>query len=310
MKKVKVFAPASIGNVAIGFDFLGLALEQPGDELTITEGDKPGIVIQEIIGDNGKLSKDVLKNTASFAAHRLLQHLGQSEVPVKLTLHKKMAMGTGLGSSAASAVAGVYGMNEYLGSPLSKKELLPFAVEAEQMADGAFHADNVAPSLLGGLVFVRPEKSLNHICLPMPWDLSIVMVFPHMQILTSESRAVLKKEIDLKSFITQGCNIMQCTSALYTGDLEQFRDGFKDLIIEPQRAHLIPDFYDIRDIAEKNECIGYSISGAGPSLFALFDQEESAKNYLSQVESYFESNQKKADCFISKVNNQGAKRID
>ena len=144
-KEVRVFAPATVANVACGFDVLGFAIEAPGDEVVARHSDKPGLRITKITGDNGKLPKDPEKNTAGVAALDLLRHLGMSDRGIELEIHKKMPFGSGLGSSAASAVAGTYAVNKLIGEPLAKKQLLPFAMQGEASADGAWHADNVGP---------------------------------------------------------------------------------------------------------------------------------------------------------------------
>ena len=166
---IKVFAPASVANVACGFDILGFALEKPGDEIIVRFSDTPKLKITKITGLKGlKLPYEVEKNTAGFAAQRLLDHLGESNRGIEMEIHKKMPFGSGLGSSAASAVAGAMAINELLRRPLSKRELLPFAVLGEQVADNAYHADNVAPSLLGGMIFIRDNLTLDVHRIPIP----------------------------------------------------------------------------------------------------------------------------------------------
>ena len=178
---VKVFAPASVANVGIGYDILGFALDKPGDDVLVREGRVPGLVISEIKGAKGKLPYEVLKNTAGYSAHRLLEHLGETKAPIEMVIHKKMPFGSGMGSSAASAVAGVYAVNEYLKTGLTKSEILKFAVEGEEIADGAFHADNVAPCLLGGMVLIRDNPSLDFKKLHIPQGLYVAMIHPHIK---------------------------------------------------------------------------------------------------------------------------------
>ena len=184
---LKVFAPASVANVAVGYDIMGFPINGIGDEVIIKEGKTNGLVIKAIYG-NKSLSKEINKNTAGYAAHKLLEHLDMLDLPIEMELHKKMAIGTGMGSSAASAVAGVFAVNEYLNRPLEKKELLRFATLGEQIADGSFHADNVAPSLLGSIILIRDNQTLDFVKLPSPEGLKCVLVHPHVQVLTKDSR--------------------------------------------------------------------------------------------------------------------------
>ncbi len=308
-QEVKVYAPATVANLAVGYDILGLALESPGDEVIVRQGTRSGLHITRITGDEGKLPLAVEKNTAGYAALQLLRHLGKTDMPIEMEIHKKMAMGTGLGSSAASAVAGVYGVNAYLGHPLSKSEILRFAVEGEQIADGAFHADNVAPSLFGGIVLIRSNDTLETTQLPVPAQLAVAMVYPHIQILTSESRAILSESVPLDQVIAQTGNIATVISGLYEGDMKKIGTALCDVIIEPQRAHLIPQFSQLKEIAINNAALGFSISGAGPSLFALCDGLESAEQVRSALASHLDSQTIAADTFVSTINTQGAYQI-
>lgn len=308
-QEVTVFAPASVANLAVGYDILGLALENPGDEVVVRTGSIPGLKIKSITGDGGKLPLDIEKNTASYAALQLLKHLGKSDLPIEMEIHKKMAMGTGLGSSAASAVAGVFGVNAYLGNPLTKAEILRFAVEGEQKADGAFHGDNVAPSLFGGIVLIRSNATLEMTQLPVPDHLHLAMVYPHLEVLTSESRALLKETVPLSAMIDQTGNIATFISALYENDIKKIGRALTDVVIEPQRAHLIPEFYSLKEIALANGALGFSISGAGPSLFALCDSKETADRIRVALSLHLNQHNIMADTFVSAINTQGAIQI-
>ncbi len=309
MKEVKVFAPASVANLAVGYDILGLALDSPGDEVVVREGSVPGITISKITGDKGLLPTDPIKNTASFAALQLLKHLGKEDLPIEMEIHKKMAMGTGLGSSAASSVAGVYAVNAYLGHPLTKAQILKFSVEGEQKADGAYHADNVAPSLLGGIILIRSNTDLDIIQLPIPKGLYIAMIYPHIEILTSESRSILSDKVGLDDFIGQTGNIAAFVASLYNADLDLMSRSLNDLVIEPQRAKLIPEFYALKEIALFNQAIGFSISGAGPSMFALCKDEAIANTIVAKSKQHLNNTGIDADCFVSKINTEGAVQL-
>ena len=306
---IKVFAPASVANVAVGFDVLGFALEAPGDEIIVREGNSPGITITSIQGASGKLPYDVMKNTAGFAAKRLLDFIGESDRPIEMEIHKKMPFGSGLGSSAASAVGGVFAVNEFLKTGLSKYDILNFAVEGEQIADGAYHADNVAPSLLGGMIMIRDNATLDLKKLHIPIGLNAVVIYPHVEILTRESRGILKNEVDFKTVIRQQGNLGSFVAAMYTSDFGMIGRSLEDLLVEPQRAHLIPLFYDMKELAMKSGALGFSISGAGPSMFALCDNSGIAEEISEKAKILYMSKKMEVNTYLSKINHEGAVRF-
>ena len=202
---IKVFAPASVANVACGFDVLGFALEKPGDEIIVRFSDEPGLRITKIRG--GKLPYEVEKNTAGYAALKLLEHLGESNRGIEMEIHKKMPFGSGLGSSAASAAAAVFAINELLRRPLEKRDLLEFAVLGESIASGAIHADNVAPSLLGGFTLVRDSTTNDVHRIHVPRGMYATVIYPKVEVLTKEARAMLKTEVSLKNAVKQTANM-------------------------------------------------------------------------------------------------------
>lgn len=306
---IKVWAPASVANVAVGFDILGFALDKPGDQIYIQEGKAPGLVITEIKGAQGKLPLDVMKNTAGYAAHRLLEHIGALDVPLEMRIHKKMPFGSGLGSSAASAVGGVYAVNEFLNTGLSKLDILKFAVEGEEIADGAYHADNVGPSLLGGLILIRDNATLDVKKIFVPSGLTIVVIYPRIQVLTRESRGILTKEVSFADTIHQTGNLAAFIAGMYTSDYDLIGRSLQDVLVEPQRAHLIPGFFDIKDIALKEGALGFSISGAGPSMFAMCTSTLMAESIAAKATEYLKAKKIRSDFFISEINQEGAYRF-
>lgn len=302
---LKVYAPASVANVAVGFDILGFAIEKPGDEIIIKQGKQPGLVISKITGDKKKLPYELEKNTAGYAALKFLEHIGEADRPLEMEIHKKMPFGSGLGSSAASAVAGVYGVNEFIGSPLEKKDLLPFAVLGEQIADGAYHADNVAPSLFGGMVMVR-NATLDYVKIPIPYGLYVSAIYPHISILTKDSRSVLSDDLKLKTHIEQSSHLGFFLAGMYTSNFEMIGKSLKDILIEPQRAQLIPHFYEMKDLAMDGGALGFSISGAGPTVFGLFDNSLKCENASEQISQLLSKNGIKNTVYNSKINLEGA----
>ncbi|MBK8701626.1 MAG: homoserine kinase [Saprospiraceae bacterium] len=305
---IKVFAPASVANLAVGFDILGLALEKPGDDILVREGKSPGLVITQITGAKNKLPLDVQKNTAGYAAQQLLKHLGETDRPLEMEIHKKMPFGSGLGSSAASAVGGVFAVNEFLKTGLSKSEILRFAVEGEEIADGAYHADNVAPSMLGGIVLIRDNQTLDFKKIHVPQGLYIAIIYPQITLLTRDSRNVLSPMADMATVIKQSGNLAAFIAALYTSDYGLLSRSLQDVLIEPQRADLIPCFYEIKDMALKTGGLGFSISGAGPSMFCVCDNSHLAEEICLKGSMILKNQKIRSSGFVSKINLEGAYR--
>lgn len=306
-KEVRVFAPATVANVAVGFDILGFAIDGPGDEVVARLAESPGVRIACISGDGGKLPLQAEKNTAGFAAIRLLEQLGKPELGVELEIHKKMPFGSGLGSSAASAAAGVMAVNALLGMPVPKIESLHCAVLGEQIADGAYHADNVAPSLLGGIILIRANEGLDVHSLPIPDELHAAVVYPHVSILTKDARDVLSPTTTLPQCIQQTGNLGGLVVGLYESDYELIGRSLQDVIIEPQRAQLIPGFATVKSAALKAGALGCSISGAGPSVFALCKGRETAQSAGADMQQAFLNQDIPCDLFVSPINKEGAK---
>jgi len=304
---IKVFAPASIGNVAVGFDTLGLCLESPGDEVIARKSETPGLRITNITGAKGKLPYEAEKNTAGVAALRLLEHLGETGRGIELEIHKKMPSGSGLGSSAASAAAAVLAVSELLRTGMSKRELLPFACLGEQVASGGFHADNVAPSLLGGIILIRDNATLDVHRLHVPKGLCVAVVYPHVEVLTKDARAILRPDITLKQHIQQSANLASFIIGMYNADIGLIGRCLRDDIIEPQRAQLIPGFHDVKQAAmETKGVLGCSISGAGPSVFAFCTNSLAAENAGAAMQQAFAQHNILSDIFLSPVNQEGA----
>lgn len=303
---IKVFAPATVANVAVGFDILGFALDKPGDEIIVRDGTQKGLIIKDIRGAQGRLPYEVHKNTAGYAAYKFLEFLGEGDRPIEMEIHKKMPFGSGLGSSAASAVGGVFAVNELLRTGMSKYELLTFALDGEQLASGARHADNVAPSMLGGMVLIRDNDTLDVKKLYIPQGLCAVVLYPHVEVLTKESRGLLSPTVDFKTSIQQSGNLASFVAAMYTSDFDMIRRSLKDLIVEHQRAHLIPFFYEMQAMALDLGALGFSISGAGPSMFGLCDNTAIAEAICQRAEAYFADKKLGLNTYISKINHEGA----
>ena len=266
------FAPATVSNVACGFDVLGFAIEGPGDAVTVRAASEPGVRVVSVSGAAGAeaLPTDAERNTAGVAVARLVEAVGQNvgfTGGVEVTVEKRMPFGSGLGSSAASAVAGAVAANALLGSPLAREALMPFALDGEAVASGGRHADNVAPSLLGGFVLVRTADDV--VRLPVPDGLSVAVVHPHVQVLTAEARAALGAAVPMRAFVEQTANLGALVAGLFTSDLDLVGRALRDAVVEPQRVHLVPRFAEMQSAAMRAGALGCSLSGSGPSVFAL-----------------------------------------
>lgn len=306
VKTIRAYAPATVANVSCGFDVLGFAVEEPGDvvELTLTSGSE--VVIKQITGDDGRLPLQVEKNTSGVAVQAFLKALG-SKQGVEIVLHKYLPLGSGMGSSAASSVAALVGINKLMGEPFSKKELLPFAMEAERVACGSAHADNVAPSLLGGFVLIRGYEPLDVVDIPTPPELFATLVHPHLELKTEDSRQVLRHNIPLKDAITQWGNIAGLVAGLMKPDYQLIGRSLKDVIAEPIRSLLIPGFATIKEVAIANGALGSGISGSGPTIFALSTSRDVAEQVGKAMRSQFAFYELESEVYISKINAEGAK---
>lgn len=308
-ESIKVFAPATVANVTCGFDILGFSVAQPGDELVMKKSDLPGVKIVKITGDHGKLPTETNKNTASVAVQKYLDHIG-SDQGLEITLHKKMPLGSGLGSSAASSVAGVFAANQLLGEPLSNMELLPFAMEGERVACGAAHADNVAPALLGGFVLVRSYEPLDVVKIPTPLELYATLIHPQINVATRDARDILKKQILLGEAVKQWGNVAGLMAGLMQSDYDLISRSMQDVIVEPIRSILIPGFDQVKASGIEAGALGAGISGSGPSLFALSKSEEIALKVGDQMTEAFNSFDIESNLFISEINQSGPVILD
>jgi len=267
MDGVTAFAPATVSNVACGFDVLGFALAAPGDEVTARFADG-GVRIDGITGDQGRLPRDAAKNTAGIAARTLLAVLGERR-GVALTIRKGLPLSSGLGGSAASAVAAVVAVNGLLGAHTPLETLMACAFEGERVGAGSAHGDNIGPAVYGGFVLVRVPNPPDVIRLPVPPGLTAVVVHPDLEIETATARALLGETVPLGDAIRQWANLGALVDALHRGDFAQLSRSLEDTIAEPRRASLIPGLAAIKRAAADAGALGCSLSGSGPSLFAL-----------------------------------------
>lgn len=305
---VRAFAPASIGNVSCGFDVLGLAVDAPGDEVVVSFNNSHQVIIKNIEGDNARLPREAEKNTAGVAVMAYLNFI-KSTQGIDIKLYKNLPLGSGMGSSAASAVAAVVAVNHLMGEPISRKALLPFVMEAERIACGAAHADNAAPSLLGGLILIRSNNPLDVISIPTPSDLFCVLVHPHIEIRTRDARDILKQHITLKDGITQWANTAALVAGMMMNDYALIGRSLVDVVAEPLRADLIPGFNQIKKEAIQHGALGGGISGSGPTLFMLCEGKYTSDAVGLAIQKIFSSLSLPSDVYVSKVNTTGARII-
>lgn len=309
-KRVTAFAPATVANVACGFDVLGFAIFGLGDQVTASFSEMPGVSIESISGDDGRLPLSVKDNTAGLAVLSFIDELeSQPEQGIMLSIEKQMPLGSGLGSSAASSVAAVVAVNALLGHPFSKKNLLPFAVAGEMAASGEAHADNAAASLLGGFILVKSHRPPDVIDLPTPKKLHCTIIHPDIEIQTKNSRKILKKDVSLEKAVKQWGNLGSLIAALYTEDYDLIADSLHDEIIEPVRSLLIPGFDKMKQAALDAGALGCSISGSGPSLFALSTSRKTAEKIGVEMGNVLKKEGLSFEIHISKMNTEGAQVI-
>ena len=302
VQRVKIFCPATVANVGPGFDILGFALDAPGDEIWLEISESDGHIIQN--KTKVDIPLDPEKNVATVALDALLNSLGNTE-KFRLTFIRKIHPGSGIGSSAASSAGAVYGANLLLGRPYSELELVQFAMKGEEAASGSAHADNVAPALLGGFVLVRSYDPLDIVRIPAPEKLYCSVVHPEISIATEDSRRILKTSVPLKTAVIQCGNVAGLITGLITGNFRLIRDSMHDVIAEPIRSFLIPEYENVKKAALKAGALGCSISGSGPSIFALSENKDTADKAGQAMKQVFSTIGIGSNLFVSQINKQG-----
>jgi len=295
-----------VGNLACGFDTLGLALEAPGDVVAARPVSRPGVTLYRIEGDDGRLPLDPERNTASVAAQALLSSVDDAR-GVELTLYKGLPLASGMGSSAASAVAAALAVDALFELEQPRPKLLAAAIEGERVASGAGHADNVAPCLYGGCTLVRSSEPPDIVSLPVPPELTVAMLHPTLQVSTRAAREILPRAIPLDIAIAQWSNLGAFVAALFKSDWDLLSRSLQDLVAEPVRAPLVPGFQAAKDAALEAGALGASLSGSGPSVFALCRGLETANRVADTLaEAYRSATGKDCDALASVVNTKGA----
>ncbi len=311
--RVRVFAPATLSNLGPGFDVLGLALGQPGDHVEAEWSDSPGVELVSVSGDDGRLPLEPDRNVVGIAARTALAHGGGSADPpgVRLWLEKGMPLGSGLGSSAASSVAGALAVSELRGSALDPDTLIACALEGERFVSGGVHADNVAPSVRGGIVLIRSYDPFEAISLPVPSRLRVAVVHPHTAIMTAEARRLVAEErFGIGQAVANLGQIGAMVTALHRDDLQLFGRAISDALVEPLRAPLVPGFDEVKRTAQAEGALGCSISGSGPSVFAFAASDDQADQLAGRMaERFREVAGLACDVHTGPVNTTGARRV-
>ena len=301
------FAPASVGNVAVGFDILGHSVAAIGDTVRVVRREQPGVTIRAIRGVVQDLPLAAEKNTAGMAVLALARELGLP-YGFEIEIEKGIPLGSGLGGSAASAVAAVVAAAALVDEPLDRTRLLKFAMQGEAVASGSVHVDNIAPSLFGGLVLTVGIDNPFVKQVPVPETIRCVLVHPHMVLATREARAILSKTVALSDVIWQQANLAGFLAGCYTSDIALIRESLLDVVIEPQRQVLIPGFKDVKQAALQAGALGGSISGAGPTVFAWAEHGD-AEAVRSAMVAAFARHGLASDSWVSTIDREGARVV-
>ncbi len=307
MKEIKIFSPATVANVSCGFDVLGFCLDGIGDEIIVRKVDKKGIYISKIEGYDLPFEAD--KNVAGVSALALLKE-ANPDCGFEIEIYKHIKPGSGIGSSSASASGSVFAINELLGKPFNKTQLTYFAMQGEKLASQSEHADNVAPGIFGGFTLVKSLQPLEILEIPTPNDLYATIIHPQIEIKTSESRAMLPKEIPMQDAIKQWANVGSLIHALHTSDYELISRSLQDVIVEPYRSKLIPFYNEVKNQSINSGALGCGISGSGPSVFALSKGIETAKKVASAMINVYSETNIGFETYVSKINVEGIRILN
>ncbi|SIS81278.1 homoserine kinase [Chryseobacterium ureilyticum] len=306
MKKVKLKIPATVANLVCGFDILGMAIHEPYDEMEIGLLETPEVIIKH--KDQFGLPEEPSKNVAGIVLLKIQEHFNL-QTGFEVIIHKHIKPGSGLGSSAASAAGAALGANIVLENIMSKDEMVHFAMFGEELASGVRHADNIAPCIYGGITLVKSTSPIDIIPLNSP-DLFVTAVHPQVEVKTSDSRQILKKNITLKSAVEQWGNIAGLVAGIQKNDFALIGRSLNDVIIEPVRSILIPGFDDVKRKSLEMGALGGGISGSGPSIFMLAEQKETAEKIAALMKSIYDEMKIESFVYVSKINPVGIEIIE
>jgi homoserine kinase len=309
----KVVAPATIANLGCGLNALGLAIENPSDEVFVKPSNKSGIHISSILNNKTKIPLETNKIAAGISAQLVLDHLKSNfgldpNAGLDLSLNKKVAVGHGLGSSSASAVGGAFAVNEAFGCHLTKRDLIPYIIKGEEMAEGQLRINSLIPSLLGGIILTRDHQTLDFHRLPLIKGLQMVVVYADNQVLAQKQvRNNLANKTEIANAIQQSANLGAFVQALYTSNLDLLSRTLTDHIAEKHWSALIPFFKELKATALSNGALGCSLSGTGPSVFALCKNSLEAEKVAEAMGGIYNSNKIPNTVIISKIDHEGVR---
>ncbi len=307
MNDIKIFSPATVSNVACGFDVLGFCLNSIGDEMVVRKTKEKGIRISKIEGGYD-LPYESKINVAGVSALALIED-AKPDCGFEIEIYKKIKPGSGIGSSSASASGSVFAINELLGRPYSKNQLTRFAIKGEALASGSEHADNIAPGIFGGFTLVKSLQPLEILEIPVPKRLYAVIIHPQIEIKTSVARAILPNQVPLLDATIQWANLGSLVHALHTDNYGLLKRSLEDLIIEPYRAQLIPHYHDVKAEALSAGALGGGISGSGPSIFMLCEGHDTANKVEEAMRKVYAKTQLQFETYVSKINTEGIKKL-
>ena len=305
MKKVKISAPATVANLVCGFDILGMALNDPSDIMEVSLLDEQVIRIKH--ADNYDLPVEPSKNVAG-ASLLALQEAFNDKIGFEIVISKHIKPGSGLGSSAASSAGAVVAANHLLGNIFSKEDLVRFAMNGEKVASGVKHADNLAPCIYGGVTLIRAILPLDIIPLSAP-PLHVTVVHPQIEVKTSDARQILRKEVQLKNAIMQWGNIAGLVTGFLKNDYALIGRSLEDVIIEPVRSILIPGFDEVKMNSKDAGALGGGISGSGPSIFMLSQEEKTAREVEKIMKNVFQNIGVEFKTYVTSINYEGVKIV-
>lgn len=301
MKNIKIKIPATIANLVCGFDILGMAINDPYDEMELRILEAPDIIIRHT--DDFGLPEEASKNVAGVVLKKIQDHL-KLKNGFEVIIHKHIKPGSGLGSSAASAAGAAFAANVLLGNILSKEEVIHFAMFGEELASGVRHADNIAPCIYGGITLVKSSDPVDIISLNTP-DLFVAAVHPQVEVKTSDARQILKKSIPMKDAVTQWGNIAGLIAGIEKNDPPLIGRSLNDVIVEPIRSILIPEFNTIKQKSLALGALGGGISGSGPSIFMLTEKKETAEKIAGMMKSVYDAIEVDSFVYVSDINPVG-----
>ncbi len=306
VRSAAAFAPASVGNVGVGFDLLGHAIEGLGDTVTATRIDEPTVRIDAITGLVTDLPLAIEKNTAGRAVQDLFA-AARPGFGVALAIDKGIPLGSGLGGSAASATAALVAANALLPEPLAREALYPFALAGEAVASGSVHGDNVGPQLLGGLVMATADRLIR---IPVPDGLHVAVVHPDHVVETRLARQSLSAPFPIETIVAQQAHLGQFLAGCFAGDIALIAAGLADVMVEPRRSSLVPGFSRVKQAALDHGALGASISGAGPSVFGWFLDRDAAGKAAAAMQQAFAEQNLTCSAWVSPVAAPGARLLN